>query len=61
MKLLLLAEDAVFVMGDNRDHSNDSRFFGPISRNKVVGRALYVLDSEDPSRIGVRLAPTPEP
>ena len=28
-----------FVMGDNRPESQDSRFFGPINRSSIVGRA----------------------
>jgi signal peptidase I len=28
-----------FVMGDNRPESQDSRFFGPIRRDSIVGRA----------------------
>jgi signal peptidase I len=30
----------VWVMGDNRDHSHDSRFFGPIDDDLIVGRAF---------------------
>ena len=30
----------VFVMGDNRENSKDSRYFGPISDGLVIGRAF---------------------
>ena len=33
----------IFVMGDNRPQSYDSRMFGPISKDLVVGRAFIVL------------------
>lgn len=36
-----------FVMGDNRDNSNDSRFIGYIDRQRIVGRALAVAFSLD--------------
>jgi len=37
----VLGEDEYFMMGDNRNHSNDSRAFGPVSREKIVGRAIF--------------------
>jgi signal peptidase I len=36
-----------FVMGDNRDNSNDSRFIGMIDRQRIVGKALAVAFSFD--------------
>jgi signal peptidase I len=36
-----IAEGTYFVMGDNRPDSQDSRFFGPIERDLIVGRAWF--------------------
>ena len=38
-----------FMMGDNRDDSFDSRYFGPVDRNRIVGRATVAVLSFDRS------------
>lgn len=36
----------VFVMGDNRDHAMDSRYFGTVPRENLVGRLVQVFRQE---------------
>lgn len=40
---LIVPTGDVFVMGDNRNHSSDSRVIGTIPMNQIVGRAELVL------------------
>jgi signal peptidase I len=51
----LLSQGKYFVMGDNRDNSQDSRFVGSIDRSKIVGQARYLYWAKNKSRIGKQL------
>ncbi len=40
---ITLKEDEFFVLGDNRENSSDSRFWGPLKKEFLTGRALLRL------------------
>lgn len=43
----VIPADSYFAMGDNRDHSHDSRFWGTVPRSMIKGRAFMVYWSID--------------
>ena len=38
-----LSDDEYFLIGDNRDNSFDSRMFGPISSDRIIGKAYFKI------------------
>jgi signal peptidase I len=51
---ITVPEDHLFVMGDNRDLSNDSRFWGFVAVSKVKGKVINIYWSWDKKRHQVR-------
>ncbi|BBH22843.1 hypothetical protein Back11_41880 [Paenibacillus baekrokdamisoli] len=45
----------LYVLGDNRVNSMDSRYIGMISTDSVTGKVMYIYYSKDHSRIGTKL------
>jgi signal peptidase I len=44
---MVIPADRFLMLGDNRDNSHDSRFFGLVPRERIIGRAERILVSAD--------------
>jgi signal peptidase I len=49
-KTITIPPNEYFMMGDNREHSDDSRFWGPVPRDWIIGEAFFTY--WPPNRIG---------
>ena len=52
MDEIVVPQGQLFVLGDNRDHANDSRFWGFLPVEDTVGKVVYIWAADDRKRIG---------
>ena len=54
LRKIKIPENKLFVMGDNRDNSHDSRFWGFVDLTAVRGEAFIIYWSWNKNKFGVR-------